>query len=340
MEQESIFRQGSASLLFSGSGTIPVIDRPKKELYYIDKLRKRKINMEKDLLDVIKSSINEILAGLYDSVRIIEVKTHDQYVLTPSGKIEKQDIFCHEFWDRDDPCKNCVARRSQKAKGIQEKVEVYHNKVYLVVGLPIADGEYIIEIVKDITELVTAREEIMFQCEVLRAQLEQVAQTAYVDALTGIWNRRYIEERFPGVLHKADSLGKKVAVFMVDIDHFKVVNDTYGHTNGDEVLRRVARILQRGIRGQDAAVRYGGEEFCVILYDVSEEVAVQIAERIREQISREEIIIEGRKVRVTVSIGVAFGEPGLSVEKLLATADRRLYRGKELGRNRVVWRDE
>ncbi len=296
--------------------------------------------MEIDLLDVIRNSINEILAGLYDSVRIIEVRTHDQYVLTPSGKIEKQDIFCHEFWDRENPCKNCLAQRSKNTKGIQEKVEVYKNKVYLVVGLPIADGEYIIEIVKDITDLVTAREEIMFQCEVLREQLEQVARTAYTDALTGIWNRRYIEERFPNVLHRANSLGKKISVFMIDIDHFKAVNDTYGHTNGDEVLRRVAGILQRGIRGQDAAARYGGEEFCVILYDVSEEVAVKIAERIREQVAQEDILLEGEKVKVTISTGVAFSGPGISAEQLMSTADRRLYRGKELGRNRVIWNDD
>ncbi len=291
-------------------------------------------------MEIVNKSATEILAGLCDSVRIIEVRSRNQYVLTPSGEIRRQKIYCHEFWSKPEPCKNCLAVRSKKTAGREEKVEVYNGRIYLVVGIPIAEGEYMVEIVKDLTDLISWKEEIMYHCEALREELEKLAQTAHTDPLTGVWNRRFIEEKFFNLLKKSENIEHRVAVLMADIDHFKVVNDTYGHTNGDEVLRRVAGVLQRSIRGQDVAIRYGGEEFCVVLYDIPEEVAIRVAERIRQQVATEEIILGETAVNVTISIGVAFYEPGMSAEDLLATADRRLYRAKNLGRNKVVWMDE
>ncbi|WP_079907080.1 GGDEF domain-containing protein [Carboxydocella sp. JDF658] len=293
--------------------------------------------MQEVLLNVIKSSINEILAGLYDAVRLVCCASHDQYILTADGELKKQEISCHEFWQRPHPCQNCVGQRSKHSCGQEEKVEIYEDKIFLVVAMPLAGGEYVLEIIKDISHLIGARNEIIQRCEQLREQLEVLARQAYVDSLTGLWNRRYLEEKFPETLKKAGLMGKQVAVLMVDIDHFKQINDTYGHNFGDRVLERVGQILQQGIRGRDAAVRYGGEEFVVILYDVPAEVAVRIAERMRNQIAAEEFQFCDRQVRVTVSIGLAFSRADKSAEDLLASADRRLYLAKQQGRNRVIW---
>lgn len=295
--------------------------------------------MQERLLDAIKSSIIEILSDMYDAVRLICCGTHEQYVLNSAGDLIRQDISCHEYWQRPHPCQNCVAQRSSRSCQQEEKVEIFQDKVFLVVAMPLAAGEYILEIIKDISHLINARTEILQRCEQLREELEVLARHAYVDSMTGLWNRRYLEEKFPEMLKKAAMLDKQVAVMMIDIDHFKQINDTYGHNFGDRVLERLGQILQQGIRSRDAAIRYGGEEFVVILYDVPSEVAVRIAERIRSQVAREEFSFCDQPARVTISIGLALSREEGSADKLLGLADRRLYRAKEQGRNRVIWSD-
>jgi diguanylate cyclase (GGDEF)-like protein len=140
-------------------------------------------------------------------------------------------------------------------------------------------------------------------------------------------------------LERARRYGLTLSLMMIDLDHFKLVNDTYGHPIGDEALRSTARVLQREARTVDVVARYGGEEFVVMLPETQEEGAVAVAERIRIRIA-EQAILPGAsydKARVTVSIGVA-AVPSARVnapEDLLALADEALYRAKAEGRNRV-----
>lgn len=293
--------------------------------------------MEQDVLEILKNSISEILVGLYDAVRIVELGTHQQFVLTPDGTLMKQDIQCHEFWQKCSPCTNCVSHRAQATMCTEEKVEVFGDKIYLVVGMPISTGQYCLEIVKDITNLIASKDEILNQYEFLRQQLEQLAQEAYVDGLTGVWNRRYFDDKFPALLNRAAQLDKSMALLMIDIDHFKRVNDTYGHVNGDVVLRQVAKVLQQGVRGHDKVCRYGGEEFAVILYDVPQDVAIRVAERMRENVANLDILMQNQTIRVTISIGLAFNHGHPTGDNIIRTADSQLYAAKGAGRNQVKW---
>lgn len=157
------------------------------------------------------------------------------------------------------------------------------------------------------------------------------------DALTGALNRRSIEEEALRLKARCERTGNPLAITMIDIDHFKSINDRYGHPVGDEVLRRLAKIAQTSIRADDYFARYGGEEFCLLLPSTTENEAWALAERLR--ITYAEMIVEigVESLNSTISIGVADSTSiGLEFTSLVAAADQALYRAKQQGRNRVV----
>ena len=178
--------------------------------------------------------------------------------------------------------------------------------------------------------------------ERLRSSYEFSLSMALTDSLTGLYNRRYLEVHMQKLLQKSQESRKSLGVIMIDIDHFKKVNDTYGHNVGDEVLKIFAERLKNGLRSFDLVARLGGEEFVAMLPDVPPERAYIIAERMRRAIADEPFICsapEG-KISVTTSIGGAIIGPGPhSSQDVLDRADKCLYQAKETGRNCVVFED-
>jgi diguanylate cyclase (GGDEF)-like protein len=170
----------------------------------------------------------------------------------------------------------------------------------------------------------------------------RLAEGAFQDALTGLYNRRHLDERLTSELAAAQRHGRALSLLLVDIDHFKQVNDAHGHLAGDEALKMVAFVLRGAVRKEDVLARFGGEEFCVIARETPIEGARALAERIRAAVERSQFAWEGRPLGVTVSIGVTVSvgaatfEPGQSERELLSAADRALYDAKQQGRNRVV----
>ncbi len=165
----------------------------------------------------------------------------------------------------------------------------------------------------------------------------QLHEAAIKDGLTGLYVSRHFRQRLKDELRTAARYQRKLAVVMVDIDHFKNVNDTYGHQAGDEVLRGVALCLLDAVRdGVDIAARYGGEEFALILPETDREGAWSLAERVRQLVAAQQIVYGDAVLRVTASLGVAtFPEQGERPQALVEAADQALYRAKRNGRNRV-----
>ncbi|HEY6475234.1 MAG TPA: sensor domain-containing diguanylate cyclase [Polyangia bacterium] len=166
---------------------------------------------------------------------------------------------------------------------------------------------------------------------------EIVEEQATTDGLTGLVNHRTFQERFAAMLGRAERRGFAVSLLLTDIDHFKKVNDTYGHPTGDEVLRRVATILKASARKIDIVARYGGEEFAIVLEGTDRAGAFQLAERIRQEVSQQSFASPQGPFGATLSIGVA-GYPDDAREKaeIIARADQSLYAAKHGGRNRTV----
>jgi diguanylate cyclase (GGDEF)-like protein len=170
------------------------------------------------------------------------------------------------------------------------------------------------------------------QHELARAN-EELEMKANVDVLTRTWNRRAILE-----IAEAERLRTKartVAVLLVDLDHFKRVNDAYGHLAGDEVLRVIGGRLRASIRPTDAVGRFGGEEFLVVMTDVERDDMANIAERIRQSLAKAPIRFDNHVIELTCSVGCTLGGRTDSIDTLVGRADRALYRAKAAGRNRV-----
>lgn len=165
---------------------------------------------------------------------------------------------------------------------------------------------------------------------------ERLRRLAARDALTDTLSRGRFFEAAREELARATRYGRPLALAMVDLDLFKSINDRYGHRAGDEVLRAIAGLMTRGLRGQDHIGRYGGEEFAILLPETTLEAAREVLERVRQAIAELRLAFDGREVAITVSVGVVAVQTGEPVETALARADAALYRAKAAGRNAVV----
>ena len=171
--------------------------------------------------------------------------------------------------------------------------------------------------------------------DVKKAQAK-MAEMSTVDELTKLHNRRYFIEALEGEFERASRYEIEMALIMVDLDHFKKINDTYGHPSGDMVLSKIGGILKKHVRRNDIACRYGGEEFAVILSNVSRENIYAAYDRFREMVSEHLFEYESNQFHITVSIGIAFSNNAESANDLLSQADQALYQAKDTGRNKTV----
>jgi len=178
--------------------------------------------------------------------------------------------------------------------------------------------------------------ELLFRLRLRSRQLEgRLRRLAATDELTGLQNRREVQLRIDEEMSRSRRHHQALSVLVGDLDHFKRVNDTHGHDAGDEVLRAIGRRLRRNLREEDLAVRWGGEEFLLVLPSTTAEEAARVAEKLRELIGQTPIHCAGGPVAVTISFGVAAFAGETTVRELIKRADDALYRAKRTGRNRV-----
>ena len=169
------------------------------------------------------------------------------------------------------------------------------------------------------------------------AQQQRLVQDAETDALTGLYNRRWMDRYYPRALLCKHSTQRPASILMIDLDHFKRVNDEHGHAVGDQVLFQAARRIEFALRPGDLCARYGGEEFCVLLPAVDLRLATGIAQRICASVARQPFALSsGETLPVSVSIGVACWDQQEPLDVLLHAADGALYQAKRQGRNRVI----
>jgi diguanylate cyclase (GGDEF)-like protein len=162
-------------------------------------------------------------------------------------------------------------------------------------------------------------------------------EQAITDAMTKLFLKRYFQLRLDDEIKRADRYHNKMTLLMSDIDHFKRINDSYGHTKGDEVLIAVANAIKENFRDVDVPARYGGEEFAVIMPEVTKVEAMIPAERLRKAIEEIPFVLNGENVKVTISIGLAeYSQDAQTPLQLIEAADAALYRAKENGRNRTL----
>ncbi|WP_434604593.1 diguanylate cyclase [Pseudomonas sp. R3-56] len=207
---------------------------------------------------------------------------------------------------------------------------MYQNTTLLPLRSPDNRINHICLVIYDVTDVATNRHQI----QAANAQLQLLSST---DRLTGLYNRGHWEASLKAAYARHQRYGNALSLVMLDIDHFKRVNDTYGHQAGDKVIEQVARLLHEHVRESDVAGRYGGEEFGVVLSDTDSAGGQIFAERLRKAVEESLVQYNGQDISFTVSLGVAdLSQPANDHAELIARADQALYTSKKTGRNRVT----
>jgi diguanylate cyclase (GGDEF)-like protein len=165
---------------------------------------------------------------------------------------------------------------------------------------------------------------------------EEIYRMTIIDGLTGVFNKRYFLEALGRELARAQRYNRPLSILMFDIDHFKRVNDSYGHLAGDYVLQSLARVISTRARREEIFARYGGEEFCILLPETQKEGAMELAEQLRKRVASHTFVFEAEEIPVTVSIGVStVVDENIPENELIRRADEKLYLAKSEGRNCV-----
>lgn len=291
--------------------------------------------------DEIMSILRErdILPSLFDLSRIVEPES-GKLVEINNGILCETQVSCNDVFGSDNRCRNCTSLRAHYSKEALVKLEYANGAVLLILSIPLEmQGRYlVVELVKDITKsMIVDVQDSTFTGE-MPSIINKLNKMASTDPLTGLQNRRNLDDRLAAALENCRRMGLPLSLAMIDIDHFKRVNDTYGHQCGDLVIKEVASIVKSYVRrDSDFAVRYGGEEILLCLPGVSLQDCLQVCRRIHMQIRQTTFVCDSAEINVTVSMGVADSstEDG-SADKLIALADQRLYTAKTSGRDRII----
>ena len=301
-------------------------DKQKPRLFLIDD--------QADQADRIKTLLGEN----YD----ISVETDADVALTRAKSGDFDLVIVNMSIESADPLRLCSSIRTFEETRLTPLLAIVRqgDTRKLVRALDIGVTDYLARPVdrNELTARVTTQLRRKRYIDRLRSTLEASLEMAVTDQLTGLYNRRYMNNQLQQYMHRAVMGGKPLSVMMLDIDHFKKINDTHGHQAGDEVLQELADRLRHNIRPMDVACRPGGEEFLVILPETPGELAYAAAERVRRSIAagKFNVLSDTREIEVTVSAGVSsLLGPNDTMADLLARADSALYAAKSAGRNRV-----
>ncbi|MDP3387321.1 MAG: GGDEF domain-containing protein [Eubacteriales bacterium] len=280
---------------------------------------------------------------MYEQTRVVDpISKKEIYV---KGKYEETRTetleSCYDIWGTGETCKNCISMRAYNENETFIKIETSPDKIIMVTAIPVKIGERIVvvELLKNVTQSMILGEIKLIEGLEIKKLLDQANVAVVTDELTQIYNKRYIIERLPVDIAIAQLENQPLSLLMADIDHFKEINDTYGHLAGDRILKEFAQILKKNTRqGKDWVARFGGEEFIVCLTGTDKEIAWTVAERMRKSIEDNVFNYDGEKIKLTSSFGLhTLGlEELIDYEMLIQTTDKKLYEAKNTGRNKVM----
>jgi diguanylate cyclase len=279
----------------------------------------------------------DLAERLYDE--FLKAKDADERISSVSDRMSKRIEAVHEAIDSAMATANAYSTTLQSATGdLSETLDAAALK--LMSSRLLAETRRMQDANQQLEEKLQASRDDLQQ---LQRDLDDVRREATLDPLTKIFNRKHFDEGLIRAVSEARSSGAPLSLMLLDIDHFKRFNDTWGHQTGDQVLRLVAMTLRSNIKGKDIAARYGGEEFAAILPDTDLEGAVILADNIRKAVQAKELLKRSTNEklgRITASFGVAAFRKGDTPPSLIERADRSLYAAKHAGRNKVISENE
>ena len=268
----------------------------------------------------------EVLRQIFPIVRLVRGYT----VMDLNGKtgamegLDKMETAppceCFAFWQKNEPCRNCISQRMMEEHGQTSKLEFLGREMYQVTARYVEiDGEpYVMEMLQKQDSQNFIDED---GCKKLIGSLMKYNHMVYMDALTGVYNRRYFEDE---IKNKTNTAG----VAVIDMDYLKVINDTYGHRAGDHAIEMMVNVIRQNIRKTDSLIRYGGDEFLLILPEISKDSFNEKLKMIQEKI-HDTAIADYGNLRLSVSIGGVITRDGESIEEAVLRADRLMYFAKD-----------
>ena len=259
----------------------------------------------------------QYLRMVFDEVRLVDAGINYQYKVGEDGKMRRLPYQCYEMWNRCERCENCISAKCFHQKGKLEKFEFIENETYDVVAMYMEiDGvPYSLEMLNRITD------ETLWSAKGKEKWVKSIFehnQKIYIDSVSGLYNRRYYDEQL-------SELCSAQALVMLDVDSFKMINDSYGHQTGDAALHMIAQAVKSCVRSSDAVVRYGGDEFVIVLWGIPKNIFERKLAEIQKKV-KELRMDDMDGLSFSVSIGGIYGK-GKTAE-LLAKADKNMYRAK------------
>lgn len=278
------------------------------------------MKLSKKELSVFVSVQNKV----FDIVRLVDVSMTTQYFISEDGSIREQPFKCYAVWNKDRRCENCVSAKAYGIKGRMTKFEFVDDDMYFVISsyAEVDNEEYMIEMVAKLSD------ETIWDAHGKNKFIKTIKERnrkLYLDSLTGAYNRRYYDEQLTKLRHIS-------AIAMIDVDDFKKINDTFGHAEGDRLLKKIAKTISSCIRSSDALVRMGGDEFLLVFQDISQEMLKIKLKNILQAVS-EIHIDEHPDVKTSISIGAVYDD--ISAIDMNDLADKYLYKAKE-NKNSIV----
>lgn len=296
----------------------------------------------KNLDEDINNLINKLTGfeKMYHMMRIVDPK-RKKILDIKKNRIDVMDSYCYKFWEQDEICQNCVSMRAYNENDTFFKMEYTNSKIYMITAIPvnIGDQTVVIELLKDVTNSMLIGNGNYEKNTEVTSLIKDINTIAVTDSLTGVYNRRYINERLPAELIISSVQDKPLSIILMDLDNFKYVNDDLGHLAGDTILKDAAQILKSCIRRKnDWVARYGGDEFIICLQNTDNKTAKQIAERMRSLIESKDFLYNEEIINITGSFGVCTNteDSFTTIEQLVECADKKLYSSKRKGRNKVL----
>jgi diguanylate cyclase (GGDEF)-like protein/PAS domain S-box-containing protein len=301
------------------------------------------VDMSEDQ-DFFKAIIDNLYDGVYfvDRDRVITYwnKGAERITGYPAsqtlGRACRDNLLNHVTANGVQLCLNNCPLAAAMEDGNEREAEVFvhhadgHRVPIVIRASPIRDRN---------GEIIGAVESFSNNSDMMdtRGKLRALRREVTIDALTGVGNRRFLEGRLSAVIAEYQNSTGAAGLLFMDVDHFKLVNDTFGHNTGDMVLRMVAKTLRLALRTTDTVGRWGGEEFIAILYEIQDEDGLRAAaEKVRTLVECSRLDLKEKRLAVTISIGGTLLQPGDTPEQLVQRADELMYQSKQAGRNRVT----
>ncbi|MEA4919452.1 MAG: GGDEF domain-containing protein [Clostridiaceae bacterium] len=270
---------------------------------------------------------------MYDAVRLVDPirkKVMESRLSGPTSEV------CYNYWGRDCICENCISMRAFNENRTFMKLEHSSNAVMLVTAMPIEHSNHIVvlEFLKNTTDTMMIGTGEYNKGQLLFNAVHDLNNLVIRDALTSLYNKRFLDDRLPADIDCAVVNQNPLSVIFIDIDNMKAVNDAFGHVAGDQILKLAAITIKGCVRDStDWVARYGGDEFFVCLNNTDHESALDIFKKINNSFKQISFDVQGNSISVKVSQGVVtMPTSGMSAEEIIQLADRKMYEVKRLNK--------